>query len=121
MVAAEPAALALHAALLVAAFMPGLAIQRVETVVRTERHPALVLLPRAPEQHLLDRGVEVVVADLVHRDPTQAFERMHVPLQERLLPLGQKRPVRRPRPSNDNRMVNNAVFVFTPRSTTHRS
>src|SRR6476660_9447512 len=60
-------------------------------------HPALVLLPRAPEQHLLDRAVEVVIADLVHWDPTQAFKRMHVPLEERLLPLGQKRLVRRTR------------------------
>src|SRR5260370_38857631 len=59
-VTAKPPALAFHAALLVAAFMSWLAIPGFKTVVRAERDPALVFLPGAPEQHLLDRAVEFV-------------------------------------------------------------
>ena len=95
MVAAEPAALTFHPTLLVAAVVTGLAVPGFETVVRAERDPAFVLLTRPPEQHLLDRAVEVVVADLVDRHSTEPFERIHVALQESLLPLGRERPMRR--------------------------
>ena len=91
----EPAAFAFHTAFLVAALMARLAIPRLKTVVRAKRERALVLLPAAPEQHLLDRAVEVVVADLLHRDPTEALEAVNVTFQKRLLTLGQKRAVRR--------------------------
>ena len=46
-VASEPAALALHAALLVAAVMTGLAVERVETVVGAERDPPFGLCATA--------------------------------------------------------------------------
>lgn len=72
---------------------------------------------RPPEQHLLDRAVEVVVADLVDRYPAQAGEPVDVAFQERLLALGRCAA----HPENDSRMVNSAVVVFTPASTTHRS
>src|SRR5271166_1936505 len=96
-VAPEPAALTFHTALLVAALMPGLAVPGFKTVVRAKRNPALVLLPGAPEQHLFDRAVEVVVADLVNRHPAQPFEPIHVSFEERFLALGQKHPMRRAR------------------------
>ena len=95
MSAPEPAALALHAALLVAALMAGLAIPRLKTVVAAKRNPALVLLAGPPEQHLLDRAVEVVVADPHHRDPTEALEAIDMAFQESLLTLSQKHAVRR--------------------------
>jgi hypothetical protein len=37
------------------------------------------------EQHLFDRAVEVVVADLVNRHPAQPFEPIHVSFEERFL------------------------------------
>jgi hypothetical protein len=67
----EPSAFALDAPFFVAAVRSRLAIPGFKTVVRFERDPALVLLPGAPEQHLLDRAVEVVVADLVRRDTAE--------------------------------------------------
>jgi hypothetical protein len=45
-----------------------------KTEVAAKRDPALVLLTELPEQHLLDRTVEVVVADLHHRDPAKALK-----------------------------------------------
>ena len=75
---------------------------------------------RAPEQHLLDRAVEVVVAHLVTRHPTQPLQRVDVAFQESLLPLGPKRRCAA-RAEYDKRMVNSAVLVLTPRSITHRS
>jgi hypothetical protein len=95
-VAAEPAALAFHPALLVAALMPRNAIPGVEAVVRAERDPALVLHPGAAKHHPLDRAGQVVVADLLGRHPAQPPERIDVALQERLLPLRQRGPVRGP-------------------------
>ena len=56
------------------AVVTGLAVPGFETVVRPERDPAFVFLTRPPEQHLFDRTVEVVVADLVDRDSAQAGE-----------------------------------------------
>ncbi len=96
MTAAEPAALAFHAAFLVAALMAGLAVKRVETVVRPERHPPVGLNPAAAQQHPRHRGLEVVVTDLLQRDAADPLERMHVSFQERLLTLRQRRPVRCP-------------------------
>jgi hypothetical protein len=58
-VSAKTAALALHAALLVTALRSWLAISGFQPIVRFERNPALVLLPGAPEQDLLNRAVEV--------------------------------------------------------------
>ena len=94
--AAEPAALAFHAALLVAALMAGLAVERVEAVVRPERRPPVRLHPAAAEQHPRHRGLEVVIADLHQRHAAEPPERMHVGFQERLLALRQRRPVRGP-------------------------
>src|SRR4051794_35082388 len=49
--AAEPAALALHPALLVGALDARAAVERVEAVVGAELHPAVGLLAVAAEQH----------------------------------------------------------------------
>ncbi len=94
--AAEPSALALHPALLVRAVDAGLAVEAVEPVVRPERHPLLGLQPVAPEQHPRHRRLEIVVADPVERHPAEGLERVHVPLDERLLPLRGEHPVHRP-------------------------
>ena len=89
-VSTKPPTLTFHAALFVAALVAWPAIPTFDTVVRPECDPPLIFLPGASEQHLFNRAVEVVVADLVHRDPAQAFQRKDVPLQESLPPLGQK-------------------------------
>ena len=52
-VTAKPAAFALHAALLVAALMPRLAIPGFGTEVVAKRDPAVVFLPGAPEHTCL--------------------------------------------------------------------
>src|ERR1700739_3135968 len=97
MVAAKPPTLAFHAAFFVAALMAGLAVPGLKTVMAAKGDPAFVLLPGAPEQHLLDRAVEVVVAHLVYGHPSEPLKSIHVAFQESLLPLDQKRPVRRAR------------------------
>ena len=48
--------------------------------------------------------------------PAEAVKRIHVPLEESLLALGQKR-LWAARPEYDKRMVNNAVFLVTLPST----
>jgi hypothetical protein len=87
-VAAEPAAFTFDAALLVRALDTGVAVERLEAVVRAERDPPGRLGAVAAEQHPRHRGLEVVVADVEHRRPAQHLERGLVPFQERLLTLG---------------------------------
>ena len=60
-----------------------------------ERHPAGRLGAVTAEQHPRYRGLQVVVADLVHRRTSQHLERLLVTFEERLLPLGGVRPVHR--------------------------
>src|SRR3954452_440103 len=95
MVAAEPSALTLHATLLMGTLDAGVAVERVEAVVGPERHPAGRLGAVAAEQHPGDRGLEVVVADLVGWCPAQHLEGLLMAFQERLLPLGGVGPVHR--------------------------
>ena len=95
MVAAEPAALALDAALLVGALDAGMAVERLEAVVGPERHPAGRLGAVAAEQHPRHRRLQVVVADVEHRGPAEGGERGLMAFQERLLPLGGVGPVHR--------------------------
>jgi len=92
-VAAEPAAFPLHAALLMRTLDTGVAVERLEAVVGPERDPAPGLGAVAAEQHPRHRGLEVVVADVEHRRPTEHRERRQVPFQERLLTLGGIGPV----------------------------
>ena len=90
--AAEPAALTLHPALLMRAVDAGLAVEGVETVVGTERHPPVGLEPVAAGQHPRHRRLQVVVADVPPRHPTQPVERVDMAFQERLLRLGCRTP-----------------------------
>ncbi len=92
-VAAEPAALTLHAALLMRPLDTGVAVERLEAMMGPERHPAPGLGAVAAKQHPRHRGLEVVVADVEHRRPAEHRERRQVPFQERLLPLGGIGPV----------------------------
>ena len=77
------------------AFNAGVAVERLEAMVGTERHPAGRLGARPTEQHPRDCSLEVVVADVHHRHPTQHRERVDVAFQERLLTLGGEHPVHR--------------------------
>ena len=94
-VAAEAAALALDAALLVAALDAGDAVERVEAVVAPEGHPALRLPAVAANEHALHGRLQVVVAHLVGRGSAQHVERVEVALQEGLLTLAGEDPVHR--------------------------
>ena len=94
--AAEPATLTLHPTLLMGAVDAGLAVEGVEAVVGAERDPPVRLEPVPAGQHPRHRRLQVVVADVPPRHPAQLVERIHVALQERLLPLGAERPVHRP-------------------------
>ena len=113
-VAAEPADLALDAALLVGALDAGLAVERVEPVVRPERDPPVGLDPGPAEQHPRHRRLQVVVADLAGRDPAQHVERVHVAFQERLLALGCANARCTALPEYDSRSVNRKHFVQHP-------
>lgn len=95
-VAAEPAAVAFHPALLMRPFLTGDAIERLETVVRSELLPAHRFDAVAAEQDALDGRAQVVVADLSMWDAAEAVEGVDVALQERLLPLRAEHPVHRP-------------------------
>ncbi|HEX8868836.1 MAG TPA: hypothetical protein VF821_24460 [Lentzea sp.] len=93
-VAAEPADLSLDPALLVSAVDAGLAVERLEIKVRTERGPPLGLHPLPLEaEHLGGRGPQVVVAHLAGRHPAQHRQRVDMPLEEGLLTAGGGDPV----------------------------
>jgi hypothetical protein len=77
----------------VAALVAGAAIERVETVVGAEHHPAVGFHSGAAEQHSGHGGFEVVVADLLGRHAAEPFEGVDVAFQERLLALRQRRSV----------------------------
>jgi len=66
-----------------------------QRVVRPERHPAVRLDPGAAEQHPRHGRFEIVIADLLNRHATEPVEGVDVAFQERLLPLRQRRAVRR--------------------------
>ena len=55
--------------------------------MRPERRPPLGFDPAAAEAHLLDRGLEVVVADMPEWDPAQHRERLDVALHKGFLAL----------------------------------
>lgn len=94
-VAAVPADLALHAALLVSTGDAGLAVEGIQAVVGAERGPSVGLDSLTVEpDHLRDRGLEIVVADLANRYPEDP-ERMGVALEERLLTGRCRHPVHR--------------------------
>ena len=104
MAAAEAADLALDPALLVGALQAGLAEERVEPVVASQRDEPLVLDSGAASQDADDRRGEVVVAD-PPRHPPEVGKRAHVSLKECLLGLvrerGMKRPARARQPHNE--------------------
>ena len=87
-VAPEPAALTLHAALLMRPLDTGMAVKRLEAMMGTKRHPTPRLGAVAAEQHPRHRSYEVVVTDVEHRRPAEHLESSLVAFQERLLPLG---------------------------------
>ena len=93
--AAEPADLALDAALLVRALDAGDAEEAVEAVVRAERDKAGGFQPVPTAQHLDDRGLQVVVADAPGH-ATEPFERADVAVEEHLLGLAGVDTVERP-------------------------
>jgi hypothetical protein len=103
--AAEPADLALHAALLVRAGDAGRAEERVEPVMRPQRDEPFVLDAVAAHQDPHDRGLEVVVAHQPGRHATEVGERQRVALEERLLRLMRERdrepPPRRRQPHHE--------------------
>ena len=97
MVAAKAADLALDAALLVRALEARRRELRAEQVMRPQRDKAVTLDAPAALEHLLDRGGQVVEADL-REHAAEPLKRLHVQLQERLLGLDQRRLAeRRPR------------------------
>jgi hypothetical protein len=65
----------------------GLAVERIDREMRTERRPPSRLdsLPGETED-LGDRSPQIVVADLAARDPSKRGERVDVPFQECLRP-----------------------------------
>ncbi len=89
MVAAKPADVAFHSALLVGALLTRLAVERLDPVVGAESRPACGLHPGTGEpQNLSDGGLEVVVADLAEWHPSQHAEGVDVSLEERFLAAG---------------------------------
>ena len=86
--AAEPADLALHAALLVRALDAGHGrrTSRTRSAQRSAMNRAFSSRSR-PSSTRTTAGLEVVVADHPGRHPTEVLERPHVPVQERLLGL----------------------------------
>lgn len=83
-VAAEPADVALDAALLMGTGDAGLAEERLEPVVRTQRDEPFVLGAVTARQDLRSCGLQVVVADQTGHT-VEAFERPDVRVGERLL------------------------------------
>src|SRR5207247_2584129 len=94
-VAAEPADLPLDAALLVRALQAGLAVERIDAEVRTERGPSggFDALPGEPEG-LGDRRPQVVVADLAGRDPSNMRVSLSSPGNSLRSPAGTVQSVR---------------------------
>ena len=86
--------------------MPGLAEERVEPVMRAQRDELRVLQPVPAQQHPHHRRFEVVVPDLPGRHPTEGLERLHVPVQERLLGLTLPNAMCTALPECDNRITN---------------
>jgi hypothetical protein len=75
------------------AVLAGLAVEGLQIEVAAKRGPPFGLHPRPRKaQDLGDGGLEVVVADLAGRYPTEHTQRVHVALEERLLPAGRKDP-----------------------------
>src|SRR5580692_7162230 len=96
LVAAEPADLALHAALLMGALQAGLAIEGIQAGPGPEGGPPVSLHPGPGEaEHAGHRRSQVVVADLPRRHAAQHVERVHVAFEERLLPLRSRDAVHR--------------------------
>lgn len=95
--AAEPADVTLDAALLMCALNPGMAVERIEPVVRAKQLPTLVLGPLPPGAvNDLYYGVgEVVIANVPGGNAADVFERIDVPLEERFLRLRRIDPVDR--------------------------
>ena len=91
MAAAEPADLAFHAAFLMGAGDAGPAEERVEPVMRAQRHEPFRLGAVAALEHAHHRRLQVVVAD-PPRDPAEVFEGTHMAVEEHLLRLVQIRP-----------------------------
>jgi len=85
--APKPADLALDAALLVGAVLAGEAVERIEPVVRTQRHETGVFEPVPAKRDPGHRRFEVVVADHADRYPAEGGERPDVAVEERFLGL----------------------------------
>ncbi len=92
--AAEPADLALDAALLVRAFDAGPAEERVEPVVRAQHDESFGLETITALEYPHHRRLQVVIADPC-RHPTEVFERADVAIDEGLLGLVAIHPVER--------------------------
>jgi len=93
-VAAEPADLALHAALLMGPLQAGLAVEGIQAGPGPEGGPPVGLHPNPGEaEHAGHRRGQVVVADLPGRHAAQHAERMRVALEKRLLPLRSRHAV----------------------------
>ena len=86
--ATEAADLTFHATLLMGAGDTGLAEERVEPVVRAERHEPFRLGAVATLEHAHHSRLQVVVADS-RRHPAEVFEGTHMTVQEHLLSLVQ--------------------------------
>src|ERR1019366_8901659 len=93
--APEPADLSFDAALLMGALEPRLAEERLETVVRPQRHEPFGLVTVAPFEDPGDRRPEIVIPDPC-RDTPKMAKCQDVALQECLLRLGAVRDVERP-------------------------
>ncbi len=93
--AAEAPDLTLHAALLVGAARPGLAVEGVLAVVRAQRRETVALHAVAAAQHAHHGRLQVVVADPSRHAPETA-EGDHVALEERLLSFAGEADVDRP-------------------------
>ena len=96
LVAAEPADLALDAALLVGArrCRDGSRTRRSRSDERNSTHRSFSgALPAQPEHHRRDRAGEVVIADVPGRDAAEDLERFDVAFEERFLRLRGVDPV----------------------------
>ena len=78
MAAAEPADLALHAALFVAALLARAAEETIKAIMGSQRDEPLGLLPIPPLAHAGHRRFQVVVAD-PSWDGTEMLQGQHVP------------------------------------------
>lgn len=93
-VAAKPAHLTFHAALLMGDSDTGLAVERIEPIVRAEQLPAFVLHPithAVAIDHQRHRRGEIDVSDVAGRNTADLGERLDVAFEERFLPLGGRR------------------------------